>query len=179
MPRNAFLSPNTFIASPSDGSACVSGCTPEGEFFAFFAFYFQDGGCAAFEARVKSTPRRGESNSVEPCQGNSPSSVCLHVSPLAAKEVVDATVEACGQTLLDKVAFPLPSCASAMFSPSLTSAVPRPGTMGSELACAHRLHLHSPGQHRASIHAGSAPLPSDTAPHIGAADILSSCVPTR
>jgi hypothetical protein len=52
MPRNAEISPNTFVASPSDGSACVSACTPEGEFFCFFSFYFEGGGGAMFEVRV-------------------------------------------------------------------------------------------------------------------------------
>ena len=52
MPRNADGSPNTFIASPSDGCACVSGCTPDGEYFALFTFAFESGGCAVFEARV-------------------------------------------------------------------------------------------------------------------------------
>jgi hypothetical protein len=52
MPRNAEGSPNTFVASPSDGCACVSACTPDGEFFALFTFAFEGGGCAVFEARV-------------------------------------------------------------------------------------------------------------------------------
>ena len=52
MPRNAEGSPNTFVASPSDGCACVSGCTPDGEYFVLFTFAFETGGCAVFEARV-------------------------------------------------------------------------------------------------------------------------------
>jgi hypothetical protein len=52
MPRNAEGSPNTFLASASDGCACVSGCTPDGEYFVLFTFAFESGGCGVFEARV-------------------------------------------------------------------------------------------------------------------------------
>ena len=52
MPRSAELSPNTFVASASDCSAYVSGCTPQGEWFAFFAFFFEGGGAAVFEVSI-------------------------------------------------------------------------------------------------------------------------------
>ena len=52
MPRNAEHSPNTFVASPTDRSACVSSYTSDAEWFAFFSFIFEDGGVAIFELRV-------------------------------------------------------------------------------------------------------------------------------
>jgi hypothetical protein len=119
MPRNAEHSPNTFIASPTDCSACVSSCTPDAEWFAFFSFIFEDGGVAIFELRVhvqtgvRRALQRGPALSVKQDdilellewrkKRLMPDGVkFLQVTPIVAKQLVDSAIESCGQTLLDK-----------------------------------------------------------------------------
>lgn len=119
MPRNAELSANTFVVSPTDCSACVSGCTPDAEWFAFFSFTFEGGGAAIFELRVhvklgvRRILRRGPAMVVR--QGDVMELLAwrkkrlaldgvkfLHVTPVLAKQMVDGAISACGQTLLDQ-----------------------------------------------------------------------------
>jgi len=119
MPRNAEHSPNTFIASPTDCSACVSSCTPDAEWFAFFSFIFEDGGVAIFELRVhvqtgvRRALQRGpalfvkQDDILELLEWRKkrllPDGVkFLQVTPIVAKQLVDSAIESCGQTLLDK-----------------------------------------------------------------------------
>ena len=119
MPRTAELSPNTFQATPSDCSACVSGCTPDGEWFAFFSFTFEGGGAAVFELRlnvkqgVRRILRRGpamvvtQDDIVELLEWRKRRLALdgvryLQVTPVVAKQMVDSAIERCGQTLLDR-----------------------------------------------------------------------------
>jgi hypothetical protein len=119
MPRNAELSPNTFLVSPTDCSACVSGCTPGAEWFAFFSFMFEGGGAAIFELRVhvqlgvRRVLRRGpamvvrQDNIVELLEWRKKRLALdgvkfLQVTPIVAKQMVDTAIESCGQTLLDQ-----------------------------------------------------------------------------
>jgi hypothetical protein len=119
MPRNAELSNNTFVAGPSDCSACVSGCTPDGEWFAFFSFVFEGGGAAVIELRlhvklgVRRILRRGPSmvvtqDDIVELLGWRKKRLALdgvkflQVTPIVAKQMVDRTIEDCGQTMLDQ-----------------------------------------------------------------------------
>lgn len=119
MPRHADLSPNCFLASPSDGSACVSMCTPEGDFFTCFSFYFEEGGGCIIEVvsnvrvGVLRVLRRGpsvkidQSDTMETREWRTKRLKLeglryLQVDIIQAKKVLDNLIESCGQTLIDK-----------------------------------------------------------------------------
>jgi hypothetical protein len=119
MPRNAEMSTNTFLVSASDCSACISGCTPDAEWFAFFSFLFEDGGAAILEVRVhvkfgvRRILRRGPAlvvkhdDAVELLEWRKQRLALdgvkfLQVTPVMAKKMVDSAIEACGQTMLDQ-----------------------------------------------------------------------------
>ena len=97
----------------------MSGCTPDGEWFAFFAFMFEGGGSAIFELRmhvkmgVRNILRRGpamvvnQDDIVELLEWRKQRLALdgvryLQVTPVVAKQMVDSGIESCGQTLLDR-----------------------------------------------------------------------------
>lgn len=119
MPRHADLSPNIFLASPSDGSAWVSQISPDGHFWCTFFFYFVEGGGCIIEVvadvrcGIKKILRRGpnikvnQSDASELRQWRSERLKAdglkyMQVDPVLVKKVLDNLSESCGQTLIDK-----------------------------------------------------------------------------
>lgn len=119
MPRHADLSPNIFLASPSDGSACVSQVSPEGNFWCTFFFYFVEGGGCIIEVvadvrrGITRILRRGPSIKVDEGDASelrrwrgerlkADGLKYMQMDPVLVKKALDNLTESCGQTLIDK-----------------------------------------------------------------------------